>query len=384
MLRGEQLENFNLLQFFVDSYEERKGKLEGDRPSSGTFSWGRPRQPRVPYLAPHPKANSHSRVICISGHRNLPDLIGRYFPRNDNAEIQDFYQVSIMTLLKPWRNLATDLKHADESWSSAFECFLSGASEHTKSIISGIQYFHECQCSAKQSRLPEPVNDFHSDIFTGCVDGSPIPLPGADGHMDGGTIDVTASEEALADILSHPFSSQESRHALEAAAIAQEAGVFPSAEDGEQWAFQTHHSDTRHGIVDSAQLSNWKTQLENDICKQNVVLSRTDGPRADAQGADSSQVEVLKLDSDDDVAGSRTQKHGSVTLLQSEAQMMSTLPSLLNEGQRRAYDIITRHLFDTLSGKRPQPLRMILYGEGGTGKSKVIQTVTDAFKQQGE
>jgi Cdc6-like AAA superfamily ATPase len=64
--------------------------------------------------------------------------------------------------------------------------------------------------------------------------------------------------------------------------------------------------------------------------------------------------------------------------------MTSMSPSLLNEGQRRAYDIITRHLFDTLSGKRPEPLRMILYGEGGTGKSKVIQTVTEAFKQAGE
>ncbi|THU78169.1 hypothetical protein K435DRAFT_567553, partial [Dendrothele bispora CBS 962.96] len=31
----------------------------------------------------------------------------------------------------------------------------------------------------------------------------------------------------------------------------------------------------------------------------------------------------------------------------------------------------------------PPPLRMILYGEGGTGKSKVIQTVTEVFKARG-
>ncbi|KZP27492.1 hypothetical protein FIBSPDRAFT_683605, partial [Athelia psychrophila] len=31
----------------------------------------------------------------------------------------------------------------------------------------------------------------------------------------------------------------------------------------------------------------------------------------------------------------------------------------------------------------PPPLRMILYGEGGTGKSKVIQTVTEAFARRG-
>lgn len=36
-----------------------------------------------------------------------------------------------------------------------------------------------------------------------------------------------------------------------------------------------------------------------------------------------------------------------------------------------------------LAGKNPKPLRMIIYGEGGTGKSKVIQTVTDYFASRG-
>jgi len=32
--------------------------------------------------------------------------------------------------------------------------------------------------------------------------------------------------------------------------------------------------------------------------------------------------------------------------------------------------------------KKPPPLHMIICGEGGTGKSKVLQTVTEAFQQQ--
>ncbi|KAF9780858.1 hypothetical protein BJ322DRAFT_978412, partial [Thelephora terrestris] len=31
----------------------------------------------------------------------------------------------------------------------------------------------------------------------------------------------------------------------------------------------------------------------------------------------------------------------------------------------------------------PPPLRMILYGEGGTGKSRVIQTITESFAARG-
>ncbi|KAL4077871.1 hypothetical protein J3A83DRAFT_4087193 [Scleroderma citrinum] len=56
---------------------------------------------------------------------------------------------------------------------------------------------------------------------------------------------------------------------------------------------------------------------------------------------------------------------------------------MLKPDQFRAYDIITRHLDRTLSGYEPSPLRMLILGEGGTGKSKVIQTVTEYFAQRG-
>jgi hypothetical protein len=41
------------------------------------------------------------------------------------------------------------------------------------------------------------------------------------------------------------------------------------------------------------------------------------------------------------------------------------------------------HLNATVSGKGPPPLQMILYGEGGTGKSKIIQMISALFAQRG-
>ncbi|KAG1744830.1 hypothetical protein EDB19DRAFT_1583566, partial [Suillus lakei] len=55
----------------------------------------------------------------------------------------------------------------------------------------------------------------------------------------------------------------------------------------------------------------------------------------------------------------------------------------LKANQRRAYDIVTWHLNQTLAGKLPLPLRMIIHGEGRTGKSKVIQTITEYFAHNG-
>jgi len=57
--------------------------------------------------------------------------------------------------------------------------------------------------------------------------------------------------------------------------------------------------------------------------------------------------------------------------------------SALDQEQYRAFDVICQHLDLTLSGHSPQPLRMIMYGAGGTGKSRVIQTVTKMFRERG-
>lgn len=64
----------------------------------------------------------------------------------------------------------------------------------------------------------------------------------------------------------------------------------------------------------------------------------------------------------------------------SEQALDALNPTELLPDQRRAYDIITTHLDCTLAGDNPRQLLMIVVGEGGTGKSRVIQTVTQYFR----
>ena len=66
-----------------------------------------------------------------------------------------------------------------------------------------------------------------------------------------------------------------------------------------------------------------------------------------------------------------------------EASLPPIDPSMLKADQHRAYDIVTGHLDQTLSGHELPPLRMLIHGEGGTGKSKVIQTITEYFMHRG-
>ncbi|KAJ7070384.1 hypothetical protein B0H15DRAFT_759240, partial [Mycena belliarum] len=52
----------------------------------------------------------------------------------------------------------------------------------------------------------------------------------------------------------------------------------------------------------------------------------------------------------------------------------------LNQEQARAFRIIADHSLD----KREEPLRMFLGGPGGTGKSRVINAVTEFFTRRGQ
>ncbi|KAG1830512.1 hypothetical protein EV424DRAFT_1273811, partial [Suillus variegatus] len=82
----------------------------------------------------------------------LPNFIGRYFPRQDDPEIYPFYCASMLLLLKPWRNVATDLKSPEQTWQSAFEKFHLTASQSIQHIVSGIQYFYQYKTSAQNAQ----------------------------------------------------------------------------------------------------------------------------------------------------------------------------------------------------------------------------------------
>ncbi|KAF8424995.1 hypothetical protein L210DRAFT_874447, partial [Boletus edulis BED1] len=58
-------------------------------------------------------------------------------------------------------------------------------------------------------------------------------------------------------------------------------------------------------------------------------------------------------------------------------------PNQLLPDQRRAYDIINWHMEETQSGKNVPQLLMVIPGEGGVGKSKTIQTITENFAARG-
>lgn len=208
-LWGLSLAECNVADFFSDTYEK---KIKGDpihvpsevpeMDAQTRGQRGRPQNERVPYLPAHPKAHTVYCVVRTPGHNTLPTFTGRWFPRANDPDMRPFYCASMLLLLKPWRDVCTDLKTPNQSWEEAFVNFVSGAPQKILDMISGIQYFHECrtalETTPEDGQAAEAQNTERMDRDTWADDED----TGDDGEEVGpiGETWEALSEELLAEI----------------------------------------------------------------------------------------------------------------------------------------------------------------------------------------
>ena len=79
MLRADEFEDLNFLDFIVETYETRIGG-EGldEEPIQQRGRQGR-------YWPSHLKARTHRRILRREFHNCLPNIVGPWFPRRDDA-----------------------------------------------------------------------------------------------------------------------------------------------------------------------------------------------------------------------------------------------------------------------------------------------------------
>ena len=363
--RGSELQAYNLVDFFTGTYEteitraDREAELVGEDTHRGP---GRPRNTRVRYLSTHPKEGSFHRIIRSSGHRNLPNFLGKWFPRNDDPETYNFYCACMLVLLKPWRNLKDDLKSDTETWASSFEAFRASASRKVRRMLSGIQYFHECESAAH-------TDDVRPYPYSVSTDQNPDDESGVD-HIP---ITRGLSEEGLALLKAEAIPLREEQHGRMAIEITKHLGIFRN--DQRTWPTDRGTVPANATEVELSRISMWSNLL------QAAVNGKQNTRGADPLPATATTATIERSLGDNPCGPSPP----TVTLQTtgSEQALPAVDPGSLRHDQLRAYHIVDWHLGETLRGTCPPPLRMILYGEGGTGKSRVIQTITESFAARG-
>ena len=223
-LRGSVLDSCSLFQFFSDTYDmpinTRNRSVADVSVSLPTApKAGRPPNERVPYQDSHPSSKNQCRVIRSPNHRHVANFVGSWFPNEMNN--MDVYCAAMLMLLKPWRDLKTDLKPSHLSWQQALDAFLID-NPNSSYIVSNIKYYHDCR------NIPETPRQHPID---------PRLQPGINNldfnedKQDAGRLDNPSyTEEGLESLIAchHPW--REEVLAQTAIEIAKLCDIFPENE----------------------------------------------------------------------------------------------------------------------------------------------------------
>lgn len=346
-LRGEALEKFNVLQLFVDTYEENisptdRANYDTSEIPSPSFPdtasrRGHTRHERCRYMEAHPRYAQRQRVIRSKFHRNLPNIVGRFFVRHDDPACYPLYCAMMLMLLKPWRNIATDLKRQQQSWEEAFGDLCCNADERTKYAISGIQHYHECSEAARHRNSHEELladDIMEASANEGELNDEDLPMSSVDG-------DPTA--EGLKANVAALTSVQERIHAQLAMEHAKQAQIFEDSVPS--WSVQVDCQPKPATGGDVVKISEWRALMQADVAKQNENVPNA-GP---AEVTSDAHVSLLVMDERNE------HENGQVSAFHTEATIPAVDASFLNVEQLRAYNIIRNHLLATIAGQEPLP-----------------------------
>ncbi len=213
------------------------------------------------------------------------------------------------------------------------------------------------------------------------MDNTQIVSGGAEDEDEGDEEGIVApptliTEDLIAKMLAGQTLSSELNHAKNAIKLVKGFRLF--SDQQHIW------TPSQHGIGNISggnmvQLAAWQAQMDQDVLCQsgvNIQLSNT-SELADIAGA------MQRLEGESGVSAGPSVTVDAVGGESAEGVLTAANPAMLKGDQCCAFDIMRWHVNKTLEGQEPPPLRMILYSEGGTGKSKVIQMITKEFAKRG-
>ena len=358
--RGDLLENWSYLDFFLGTYD---GKCLKEK----TTKRGRPGNTRVPYQDSynHP---GRCRVIRSPGHETMPYFPGQWFPARDDPERKDLFEACMLAILTPWRQLS-DLKHPSETFQQAFARFWDNAPESVRKTVRNIEFYHECSKSAQNRR-----ESFQADFQKGC-DGSAFDQAQADepesGHesVEGECLDISVSNEEVLSALQKPFGGRELLFADTAVAIGIDSGVFTKSAVCKTYQRKPAPASAR----EIALIRVWEHEINNMSPKSPEEVAHS--PIDDSQISRPSIIQSAKPTSHDPDVNNVFALYDGPNWSDEEIS--------LNERQLMAHNIITNHLRQHLNNEKPPQILMMIHGEGGTGKSRLLKAISDTFSNNG-
>ncbi|KAF7328376.1 ATP-dependent DNA helicase [Mycena venus] len=350
-------------------------------------------RPKVELKDSHVETSTHFLRVCTPITRKIPVPMGPAMPRRDMDDLTQKHARLMLILFKPWRH-ARDLRNERESWKDAYLRFREVCSEFVLEAIDNIQLLHECKDSRdahfsnRQNRKRAGIN---RDIQRRAANSEDAMYAEEDELL------VLDHLERIAGARSNYLATAASQIA-DTMLAAELSGMFNVNGNAESTNISVNESGGAHTMVQESHPvteQNWEKayQVRKDRWKRAASSETTLTSTLHATPVNSTHNSVLLSDGSAFRAAETDHAFQEVMGVHSMGQLSPTtalpVPATvdeviaeytLNTEQARAFRIIAEDSLD----RRGSPLRMFLGGPGGTGKSRVINGLTDFFKQRGQ
>jgi hypothetical protein len=380
-----------------DNDESSDDEDEGDDnkiPSENIWTSIRRARPKVPFLQEpemHNQCDTHLIYVNHPDRRCVPVSSGPGLPRRDRAETYLRYCRLMLILFKPWRTVS-DLRCSTQSWEEAFNKFITLCPIEYKLKMDNMQALHECRDSrddhfaqrrnrASRSDRPSQGRGYthEDDDFVG---------------IDCDSIDVLNHLLEVQDSQSH-IKLRSDGEIVQCLEYAERSGMYdaPGVEsrsliEGAETCIELAHNTYEEDCWDQAY------EQRRDAFKKHSK-PRTDLPNPTSDGHTTQDVGAASASLYSDGSAFR-QAQRTFSNLPLEPEYRQDIVGTemdvdidveavvkkwtLNDEQARAFRIVAKHSLQN----KPDQLRMFLSGPGGTGKSRVIDALTDFFSQRGQ
>ncbi|KAG8917647.1 hypothetical protein FRC01_002313, partial [Tulasnella sp. 417] len=348
-LRGDGIPDLGLFFFLLRTYETRKEERD-DVSANLHGNQGE----RHRYQSQHPRADTHIRVGRNPDREVMPEFIGPWFPRRDDPTTRNLYCASMLMLFKPWTSLQ-ELK--GESFEMAFAQYLGTCPKRERDIMDNIQWYYETADGAAEYRKRDAGHSMAAAFDISMEDDSDEESSNDQDHRADAELERDEEDTGNDDFADlHGCSPPEWRNGKVAVDIGQSCSLLSRPDQWESAPIlqprKVTESDTTRWKEEVDRLTEFDPQTEDILDEETGIwVPRPVPPTVEVKGP--------------------------------SEKLVGTILDELSEDQRRAVGILDDHLCDTLAGREPEQLLMLVIGEAGTGKSRVIQAMTWVFEQRG-
>jgi len=339
----------------------------------------------------HPQYQSHLQMHRKRGTERIVILCGKGIPKKNDIENAERYALCILLLFKPWETVY-DLLECYSSWIEAYQAFQPSLSPRIQSIIDNIDLLHRCSeetaldrelrqnarnnpSLAKARRIERSVAGYDAEeeqaLFDDCdnyhdmENTDPQHRPTFDpalivrsGLRDLNMVDETTSHLRI-------------------------RGRFP--DDSTKISSNPTTTIINHGWMD-VDISNVRASDDHDeeLLKdwKNTIVSRKAAQQTNDNIDVQNSVSLSAYLEPQAIDNEQTTTFNADTIVE-DIDPLNDLAIDLNEEQKKAYFLVCNHRQrnQVTNEYRPSQLLLYLSGAGGTGKTKVIQSIVNYFER---